>query len=124
VSAGADRTVRTWNPQTGAQVRSFVSESPAFAVAADPTGKRVAAGYADGLVRLWDAEGGRLLLTLWSGADGWLAITPDGYFTADGVAGTWSANGKLWTDAKVLRDAKLVAKAAAGEKLPEPKFGK
>lgn len=125
VSAGADRTVRTWNPQSGAQVRSFLGESSAFAVAADPTGKRIVAGYADGLVRVWDAEGGRLLLTLWSGADGWLAITPEGYFAADGVAGTWSANGKPWTDVKalaVLSDAKLVAKAVAGEKLPEPKF--
>jgi WD40 repeat protein len=127
-SAGGDKTVRLWNPQTGAQVRSLAAESAAFAVALDSAGKRAAAGCADGLVRVWETEGGRQLLTLWGGpGDGelgrWLALTPDGYFAAsDGLVGpgSWRAGGAA-ADSQVaaLNDPKLVAKAARGEKLPE-----
>ena len=124
-SAGADRTVRLWNPQTGAQVRSLASETPAVAVALDAAGKRVAAGCADGLVRVWDADGGRQLLTLWGG-DGWLALTPEGYYAAsDGLvaAGAWRAGGSAaGKPVEVLNAPELVAKAAHGEKLPEPTF--
>jgi hypothetical protein len=128
VSAGGDRTVRVWNPQTGASVRSIPAEVVAFAAAVDPAAKRVAAGGADGLVRLWDAEFGRHLVTLWGGADGWLAITPDGYFAAsDGLMAkaAWRSGGKPLADPTAvagLAEAKLVAKAAAGEKVPEPTF--
>ncbi len=128
-SAGEDKTVRLWNPQTGAAVRSLAAESAAFAVALDAAGKRVAAGCADGLVRVWETGGGRHLLTLWSGpGDGetgrWLALTPDGYFAAsDGLvgAGSWRAGGAAADDRPLaaLNDPKLVAKAARGEKLPE-----
>ncbi|HET6576266.1 MAG TPA: hypothetical protein VFG68_21875, partial [Fimbriiglobus sp.] len=125
-SAGADKTVRLWNAQSGAQVRSLAAGSPAFAVALDPAGKRVAAGCADGLVRVWEA-GGRHLLTLWSGSDGrWLALTPEGYYAAsDGLvaAKDWRAGGSAAGPAiEALNAPKLVAKAARGEKLPEPRF--
>jgi hypothetical protein len=125
-SAGGDRTVRLWNPQTGAQLRSLAAESPAFAVALDGAGRRVAAGGADGLVRVWDADG-RQLLTLWAGdGDRWLALTPEGYYAAsDGLVGggAWRAGGAAAGPAVgVLNAPKLVAKAARGEKLPEPAF--
>ncbi len=131
-SAGEDRTVRLWNPRTGAAVRSLPAESPAFAVALDAAGKRVAAGCADGLVRVWETQAGRPLVTLWSGpGDGpsgrWLALTPEGYFAAaDGLAGpgAWRAGGAPLADPKPvagLNDPARVAKAARGEKLPPVK---
>jgi WD40 repeat protein len=109
-------------------VRTLPGESAAFAVALDSTGKRVAAGGADGLVRVWDAKTGRQLLTLWAGAGAgesgrWLALTPNGYFTADGLTLNWRAGKAPLADAKtvaVLNDPEWVAKAARGEKLPEP----
>jgi WD40 repeat protein len=122
-SAGADRTVRLWDAQTGASLRTLTAESPAFAVALDPAGKRVAAGCADGLVRVWEAGGGRLLLTLWAGPEGALAVTPEGYFAADRVTPGWRAGGKPPADlaaVAALNDPKSVAKAAAGEKVPSP----
>lgn len=131
VSAGADKTARTWNPQTGAQVRSFAADAAVFATALDPAGKRVAGGCSDGMTRVWDADSGRLLVTLWSGpGDGelgaWLAQTPEGYFAAaEGLTATatWRAGGTSLTDAAPvagLADVKLVAQAARGEKVPEP----
>jgi WD40 repeat protein len=127
-SVGGDKTVRLWNPKTGAAVRTLPGESAAFAVALDATGQRVAAGGADGLVRVWDTKSGRQLLTLWAGAGAgesgrWLALTPNGYFAADGLALNWRAGTAALADAKsvaVLNDPKRVAKAARGEKLPEP----
>src|SRR5581483_6436101 len=81
VVAGGDGTVRWYKPQTGALVKSVAAGSPVFAVAIDPAGKRIASGGADGTVRVWDVADARLLVTLWSGAgDGWLAVTPEGYF--------------------------------------------
>lgn len=122
-SAGADRTVRLWDAQTGAATRTLAAESPAFAVALDAAGKRVAAGCADGLVRVWEAGGGRQLLTLWAGPEGALALTPEGYFATEGVTAGWRANGKPLADPAAiaaLNEPKLVAKAAAGEKLAPP----
>ncbi len=130
VSAGADKTVRLWNPQTTASVRSIVTEGASFAATLDGPGQRVAAGGADGLVRVWEAGSGRLLATLWSGDAGWLAVTPDGYYSAsDGLLqqSTWRANSKPLPDVKIterLANPELVAKGLGGAKLPEPVFSK
>lgn len=124
VTAGADRTVRVWNPQTGAAVRTLPAGAVVYAVAADPAGKRVAAGCADGLVRMFDAASGRHLVSLWAGGDrDWLAVTPEGYFAAaDGLPVAWRSGGKpAAVPPDRLRSPELVAKAAGGEKLPDPK---
>jgi WD40 repeat protein len=126
VSAGGDQTVRLWNPQTGANLRTIPVGSVVYTVAADPVGKRVAAGTADGLTRLYESATGRLLATLWAGdADGWLAITPEGYLAgADATlgAGVWAAGGK---PVPAERSAGLtapgrVAAAVRGDKVPDP----
>jgi hypothetical protein len=99
-----------------------------FAVAVDAAAKRVAGGSADGLVRLWDSTDGRLLVTFWSGADGWLAFTPEGHVSAaDGLAAraTWRAGPRPLTDAKWLAPLAApaeVGRAAAGAKVDAPAF--
>ncbi|MDB5312489.1 MAG: domain, G-beta repeat [Gemmataceae bacterium] len=132
-AAGGDGTIRLYKPEAGDQTKAVITGSPVFAVAVDPAGKRVAGGGADGTVKLWDVAGARLLATFWSGAGtgeqgDWLAFAPEGYYSAsDGVAAkaAWRAGGKPVADLKLLaplKNAGGVAKAARGEKVPEPVF--
>jgi WD40 repeat protein len=124
--AGGDGTVRTLDPKTAAQRKAMSAGSVVFAVAVDPGAKRVAGGCADGTVKVWDVADGRLLATLWSGGDGWLALAPEGYFAGPEsllAKCTWKAGGKPVADAKwlaPLADAAQVGKAARGQKLADP----
>jgi dipeptidyl aminopeptidase/acylaminoacyl peptidase len=125
--AGGDGTVRTLNPKTAAQLKALSAGSVVFAVAIDPGARRVAGGCADGTVKVWDASDGRLLVTLWGGGEGaWLALAPEGYFSAPEAVlarGTWKAAGKPVKDAKLLAplaSAAQVGKAAQGQKVAEP----
>jgi WD40 repeat protein len=76
--------------------------APVLAVAYSPTGKRVATGSADDVARVWDAQGGNLVLTLrgHTGPVNSVAFSPDGtgFVTAsgDGSLRVWDvATGKL-----------------------------
>jgi WD40 repeat protein len=126
VVAGGDGTVRTYDAASGTAGKAVRADAAVFAVAVDPSGKRVAGGTADGLVRVWDIADTRLLATFWSGTDGWLAFSADGYFAAsDGLTAkaTWKGDGKPIADAKLftpLTDPAQVARAARGEKVPDP----
>ncbi len=134
VSAGADRTVRVWDGATGAALRTINVGSVVYAVAISPSGKLVAAGSFDGLVRLYEEATGRHLLTLLAlpaekDVD-WLAQTPEGYTTASnrltGMA-RWTLGGRdapgqdMWA---ALCRPDLIARAARGETLAAPQFGK
>ena len=73
-------TVKLWDTTTGAQLRSFEARSDhvigvlyskgrAFSVAKERT------------ARVWDAGSGRALVSLWPAShDGWLPMTPEGFF--------------------------------------------
>ncbi|WVF72043.1 hypothetical protein IAT40_006855 [Kwoniella sp. CBS 6097] len=59
VSASYDRILRSWDIETGKQVRTFSGHSQStLAVAFDYTGNTVASGSKDKHIRLWDAVGG------------------------------------------------------------------
>ena len=80
-----DQTARLWDGASGGQQKSFTaSGEPLFAAALTADGKRVAAGGANGVVRIWDAANGRLLLLgLMADAAGELILaTPEGYVQA------------------------------------------
>ena len=131
VAAGGDGTIRTYNPQMGDQSKAMQAGSPVFSIAVDPEGKRLASGLADGTVKVWDAADARLLVTFWSGSgDDWLAVVPEGYVVGSDAILTkaaWKAGGKPITDVKLLipmRDPAAIAKAAQGQKVAEPAFGK
>lgn len=130
VVAGGDGTLRTFDGASGNQTKAAQAGSPVFALAVDPAGKRMASGSADGLVKLWDVADARLLATFWSGSnDDWFAFA-EGYYSASERVqkiAVWQAAGKPVADAKWLVPLNLptnVAKAAIGEKLPEPAFPK
>ncbi|HZT82779.1 MAG TPA: hypothetical protein VFA26_21290 [Gemmataceae bacterium] len=127
-SAGADRTARLWNGTTGAPIKALTVGSSVYAVTLSPDGKRLAAGSFDGLVRLYDVASGRLLASLLSLPEGWLALTPEGYAAGSaGVTklGQWRMAGKgvageaVW---KALGRPETVAKALRGESLAAPTF--
>jgi WD40 repeat protein len=106
-----------------------------YAVAVSPDGKLLASGTFDGLVRLWDPNSGRHLLTLLAAPyEGdrfeWLEAAPEGFLASSpGLPGLahWQMAGQtvnaepIW---KALRHPELLAKVVRGEKLAAPKFGK
>ena len=58
-TASADKTVKVWNPETGANVKTLSGLTDhVFAVAISPDGKQVAAGSYDGEVRVWNVADG------------------------------------------------------------------
>jgi len=64
-TAGADRTVRIWDSESGDEVMPrLVHRDEVLAVAWSPDNKWLASGAADGTLRLWDAETGHELFRI------------------------------------------------------------
>ena len=65
VNAGADGTVRWWDPQQGMNLATVQThEAWARAVRVSPNGKSVASCGEDGVIKLWDMNSHRHLATL------------------------------------------------------------
>ena len=80
-SAGDDRTVRLWDPATGAEQATLTGHTGRVtAVAFSPDGRRLASAGEDGTVRLWDPATGAELATLTghTGPVTAVAFSPDG----------------------------------------------
>jgi uncharacterized protein with WD repeat len=81
-SASFDKTIRTWDTETGvtqmvfAGYKSLQLQSVAFS----PDGSQIASGSDEGLVRVWDTKTGQRLSTLYGPADGVtsVAFSPTG----------------------------------------------
>ena len=102
-----------------------------YACGLSPDGKIAVSGSFDGLVRLWDTNTGRLLVTLLSlppreSATDWLAATPEGYTACSPALkeqGLWRMGTQtLMAEAvwKVFAKPELVLKSSRGETLPPP----
>ncbi len=65
VSAGADGTVRWWNPEHGLNLATVQAHDAwARAVRISPDGKTVASCGEDGVIKLWDMQSHQRLATL------------------------------------------------------------
>lgn len=123
-SAGADKTVRVWDAANGSSRRVIPTGTIMYAVAIHPDGKTIAGGGADGLVRIWETTSGRPLVTLLNETDGWLTVTPEGYFTASDSAiarFNWKSSGRTlardsWSS---LNNPAMVLKSFRCEKVPD-----
>jgi WD40 repeat protein len=96
VLQGWHREVNFWDVETGQLQRSFAGHRAEITgVAVGPDGAMLASGSADGTIKLWNIQSGRLLVTLIvlpaaareRVASDWLAFTPEGYYVASPGAG-------------------------------------
>jgi len=89
-SIGRDNKVKVWDANSGKESMTLTGDDslsdrfpPAFipvSVAFSPDGRKIVSGSPDNAIKVWDVDGGALLMTL-SGHEGWptcFAFTPDG----------------------------------------------
>lgn len=76
VTTSADKTVKVWNPETGANTKTLTGLTDhVFAAAISPDGKQVAAGGYDGEVRLWNVADGAVVKGF-NASPGYVSPTP------------------------------------------------
>jgi WD40 repeat protein len=95
VSAGADRTLKVWDVETGKTLLDLAAETPVTAVLFSPDGKLIASAGGDKLVRLWDAASGKPLHSL----AGHQATVTSLDFSADGkrlASGSVDRSVRVW----------------------------
>ena len=123
-----DKTVRVYDPNSGAHVATLAGHTDwVYGVALTPDGATLASASADGTVKLWRTGENRLLATLVQvtpRTDEWLIVAPQGYLAASSLGAVQWRAANLTTPPDqipaVLQNPELVKKAIAGEKLPPP----
>jgi WD40 repeat protein len=76
VTTSADKTVKVWNPETGANTKTLTGLTDhVFAAAISPDGKQVAAGGYDGEVRVWNVADGAVVKGF-NASPGYVSPTP------------------------------------------------
>src|SRR5262249_32948599 len=126
VSTSLDRTVRLWDPASGAALAELRGHTDdVFTAVFHPEGRRIASAGRDRVIRLWDATTGEEVARL-QGHTNYvysLAFSPDGSTLASG-SGDYTV--RLWDTAPVARRLQTRRDAAAlraeAERLVEQLF--
>jgi WD40 repeat protein len=81
---GHNQLLRLWDAATGTELRSFSGHTGEIKSAAfSRNGELVLSAAWDGTIRIWNAENSHELGRMFAAeGDGWLAFTPDGFFSA------------------------------------------
>ncbi len=98
VATGSDdRTAAVWDVASGKQLYSLAANAAGVQAVAFASDARLLTGDANGFVRVWNVETGKLLATLVCATQGeWLIVTPQGYYVSDGNVAeymSWEADG-------------------------------
>ena len=92
VTASADGSLKLWDVETSAMLRTFNGKSPARCVKVMPDGNRALAGYQNGEIVVWELATGDQVVTLSAGKNSVdaLAVSPDGQrlYSSSRVAGS------------------------------------
>ena len=76
VTTSADKSVKVWNPESGANTKTLTGLTDhVFAAAISPDGKQVAAGGYDGEVRVWNVADGAVVKGF-NASPGYVSPTP------------------------------------------------
>jgi WD40 repeat protein len=81
ISASDDHTIKLWDLESGAELRSLEDPSSRVtAIAVAPDGRHAISGFHDGTLKLWELESGTELRSLQGHGDAVnaVAVTPDG----------------------------------------------
>jgi len=110
LTAGADGTVRLWEPETGTEVASLSGHlGPVNAAHFSADGQTIATGGADGTVRLWEVSSGteKLMLQEAGSAVGSIAFSGDGRLAVLGADRTVRIYALNLDDLLSLADGRL-----------------
>ncbi len=80
-TAGSDKTVRLWDVSTGTELQRLAGHTGSvLSVSWSPDGRILVTSSSDVTTRLWDAASGTELAALASFKDGWVTVSPTGFF--------------------------------------------
>tara|TARA_B110000858_G_scaffold77533_2_gene89892 strand:- start:163 stop:894 length:732 start_codon:yes stop_codon:yes gene_type:complete len=96
VSGSVDKTVRVWDSNTGALIRTLTGHTrPVMSVSFSPDGSRIVSGSSDDTVRVWDSNTGALIRTLTGHTSSVMSVS----FSPDGtkiVSGSQDKTVRVW----------------------------
>lgn len=81
VAGTCSKSLHLWDLESGTRVRGFEGHTDWIeAAAVTPDGSKLFSAAEDGATRVWDLATGKELCRLMSTEDGWVVVTPEGYF--------------------------------------------